>query len=91
MRDRYDFSGSKPNPHAKRMKRQTESGVGAKPGENAGVPPAGGRDARARSVRHQDLSYPHAAGVQHDTPAVQFVSGHRYTNPTGSTRRARTS
>ena len=22
MRDRYDFSGSKPNPHAKRMKRQ---------------------------------------------------------------------
>lgn len=22
MRDRYDFSGSKPNPYAKRMKRQ---------------------------------------------------------------------
>ena len=91
MRDRYDFSGSKPNPHAKRMKRQTESGVGAKPGETqASRLPAGETPALPARVT-KICRTPAPRAFKRAAPAVQFVSGHRYTNPTGSTRRARTS
>ena len=73
MRDRYDFSDSKPNPHAKRMKQQVSPSPAAEP-KLTGPSGSSGIDIAAHAIRKAPevastiLPAPHTANRLERTP-----------------------